>query len=55
MGLFMCTSDLSSPWVRSLTHINDFASFQSSSVVVPLIATLGINDKVTFLEKGGTG
>jgi len=24
-------------------------------VVVPLIATVGINDKVTFLEKGGTG
>jgi hypothetical protein len=23
--------------------------------VVPLIATVGINDKVTFLEKGGTG
>ncbi|KAF9466725.1 copper radical oxidase [Collybia nuda] len=28
---------------------------ESCSVVVPLIATLGINDKVTFLEKGGTG
>ncbi|KAG6840782.1 hypothetical protein C0991_004387 [Blastosporella zonata] len=26
-----------------------------NSVVVPLIATLGINNKVTFLEKGGTG
>jgi hypothetical protein len=24
-------------------------------VVVPLIATVGLNDKVTFLEKGGTG
>ncbi|KAF9465644.1 copper radical oxidase [Collybia nuda] len=27
----------------------------ASSVVVPLIATVGINNKVTFLEKGGTG
>lgn len=27
----------------------------SSSVVVPLIATVGVNNKVTFLEKGGTG
>ena len=24
-------------------------------LVVPLISTLGINNKVTFLEKGGTG
>ena len=25
------------------------------SVVVPLIATVGLNNKVTFLEKDGTG
>lgn len=25
------------------------------SIVVPLIATVGINNKVTFLEKTGTG
>jgi hypothetical protein len=28
---------------------------KSGSVIVPLIATVGINNKVTFLEKGGTG
>ncbi|KAF8169268.1 copper radical oxidase [Mycena galopus ATCC 62051] len=29
-------------------------SYEHSSVVVPLIATVGVNNKVTFLEKSGT-
>ncbi|KAG6856106.1 hypothetical protein H0H87_007358 [Tephrocybe sp. NHM501043] len=32
-----------------------FFLFSVPGVTVPLIATLGINNKVTFLEKGGTG
>jgi hypothetical protein len=37
----------------SLKHISP--QFYVPGVVVPLIATVGINNKVTFLEKGGTG
>jgi len=32
-----------------------YYEFLVPGVVVPLIATVGINNKVTFLEKGGTG
>jgi hypothetical protein len=34
---------------------DEFLTLLSFSVVVPLLATLGINNKVSFLEKGGTG
>ncbi|KAF7359862.1 hypothetical protein MVEN_00711600 [Mycena venus] len=39
---------------QKLLVVMNFLSRGVLSVVVPLIATVGINNKVTFLEKGGT-
>lgn len=33
----------------------DIRLYLAPGIVVPLIATVGINNKVTFLEKSGTG
>ena len=47
---------LSSSWVRyELLFSPEQVAQSAFSVIVPLIATVGINGKVTFLEKWGTG
>ena len=47
---------LSSSWVSdTFERKSRFTYLESYSVVVPLISTLGKNNKVTFLEKTGTG
>lgn len=38
-----------------MSSFADLAQFLIGGLTVPLIATLGLNNKVTFLEKGGTG
>lgn len=46
---------ISSSWVRNYFFPPPTILLFPFSVVIPLVATVGLNNKVTFLEKDGTG